>query len=90
MSPPYFPEPLSTHRHDRHFDTPLPGAGAASATKPVTSAAELMIESAIIAEKPTVRWADIVGLDIAKQALHEVIVLPSLRADLFQVCVLPW
>jgi hypothetical protein len=38
-----------------------------------------------VTERPDVRWDDIVGLDKAKQALHEAVVLPSLRADLFQV-----
>lgn len=35
-------------------------------------------------ERPTTRWDDIIGLARVKQALHEAVVLPALRADLFQ------
>jgi hypothetical protein len=69
--------------HD--LSSPLPCAVAGSTSKPAASAVESTIKGAIIAEKPTVHWKDIVGLEKAKQALHEAIVLPSLRADLFQV-----
>jgi spastin len=33
--------------------------------------------------KPNVTWDDIAGLDTAKKALHEIVVLPYLRPDLF-------
>ena len=29
-------------------------------------------------------WSDVAGLPLAKQALHEMVILPTLRADLFQ------
>jgi spastin len=44
--------------------------------------------AAVLAEvldgAPAVRWDDIAGLDTAKQALQEAVILPALRADIFQ------
>ena len=37
----------------------------------------------IMKEKPNVRWADVVGVDDAKNALRESIVYPTKRSDLF-------
>jgi spastin len=34
-------------------------------------------------EKPNVAWNDIAGLESAKSALHEIVVLPNLRPELF-------
>ena len=40
-------------------------------------------EDMLMKEKPDVRWADVVGVDDAKNALRESIVYPSKRPDLF-------
>jgi spastin len=48
------------------------------------AAIDTQIDSEILAEAPNVKWDDIVGLDDAKRALKEAVVLPSLRSDLFQ------
>ena len=37
-----------------------------------------------------VSWDDVAGLRTAKQALVEAVVLPTLRSDIFQVCVWSW
>ncbi|KAJ3326011.1 hypothetical protein HDV06_002396 [Boothiomyces sp. JEL0866] len=37
----------------------------------------------ILVSKPNVKWEDIVGLEQAKSALHEIVVLPYLRPELF-------
>ncbi|KXS19765.1 AAA-domain-containing protein [Gonapodya prolifera JEL478] len=37
----------------------------------------------VLVRSPSVSWDDIVGLDSAKRALKEIIVLPSLRPELF-------
>eukprot|EP01051_Picozoa_sp_SAG22_P005344 SAG22_NODE_315_length_12535_cov_3.240351_3_plen_275_part_00 len=42
-----------------------------------------MIESDIVDSGPAVRFADIAGLEAAKATLHEVVILPVLRPDLF-------
>ncbi|KAI3444665.1 hypothetical protein Pfo_001330 [Paulownia fortunei] len=42
-----------------------------------------MINSVIIDQSPSVKWEDIAGLEMAKQALLEMIILPTKRRDLF-------
>nr|KAJ3416204.1 hypothetical protein HK105_001311 [Polyrhizophydium stewartii] len=41
------------------------------------------ILSEVLVDKPKISWDDIVGLDAAKQALREIVVLPNLRPELF-------
>ncbi|CAI7911320.1 unnamed protein product [Closterium sp. NIES-53] len=43
-----------------------------------------LVEGEIVDARPSVRWDDIVGLEGAKQALQEMVILPALRSDLFQ------
>ncbi|KAJ3127957.1 hypothetical protein HK098_005470 [Nowakowskiella sp. JEL0407] len=38
----------------------------------------------VVVNKPTVSWEDIVGLESAKKALREIVILPSLRPELFK------
>ncbi|SVC97386.1 uncharacterized protein METZ01_LOCUS350240, partial [marine metagenome] len=40
-------------------------------------------EDMVMKEKPDVRWADVIGVDDAKNALRESIVYPNKRPDLF-------
>ncbi|XAR54115.1 Microtubule-severing ATPase [Bertholletia excelsa] len=42
-----------------------------------------MINSVIIDRSPSVKWEDIAGLEKAKQALLEMVILPTKRRDLF-------
>ncbi|TPX38797.1 hypothetical protein SeMB42_g06561, partial [Synchytrium endobioticum] len=37
----------------------------------------------VLDAKPNVAWDDVVGLDAAKQALREIVVLPAMRPELF-------
>ena len=37
----------------------------------------------ILIEKPMIQWKDVVGLDQAKTALYEIVILPYLRPELF-------
>jgi spastin len=37
----------------------------------------------ILIEKPNVTWDDIIGLESAKKALHEAVILPYLRPEIF-------
>ena len=37
----------------------------------------------ILIEKPMIQWKDVVGLDRAKTALYEIVILPYLRPELF-------
>jgi SpoVK/Ycf46/Vps4 family AAA+-type ATPase len=51
-------------------------------TKP-TEGGKSSYEELIMAEKPNVRWEEVVGLDTAKKAVKEAIVYPVQRPDLF-------
>ncbi|XP_073140132.1 uncharacterized protein [Henckelia pumila] len=42
-----------------------------------------MINSVIVEQGPSVKWEDIAGLEMAKQALLEMVILPTKRRDLF-------
>ncbi|XP_058737231.1 uncharacterized protein LOC131609535 [Vicia villosa] len=42
-----------------------------------------MINNAIVDRSPSVRWDDVGGLEKAKQALMEMVILPTKRRDLF-------
>ncbi|KAL2607071.1 hypothetical protein GLYMA_09G267500v4 [Glycine max] len=42
-----------------------------------------MINTAIVDRSPSVRWEDVAGLEKAKQALMEMVILPTKRRDLF-------
>ncbi|KAJ1547856.1 hypothetical protein HK096_010321 [Nowakowskiella sp. JEL0078] len=51
--------------------------------KGVDPAMAKQILDEILIKKPTVSWEDIAGLELAKRSLHEIVVLPSLRPELF-------
>lgn len=48
------------------------------------------LEGAILTEKPNVRWDDIAGLDQAKEALKEAVILPIKFPHLFTGKRTPW
>lgn len=48
------------------------------------------ISSAIISEKPNVRWSDVAGLEGAKQSLKEAVELPLKFPQLFVGARKPW
>lgn len=48
------------------------------------------LEGAIIIEKPHVKWADVAGLDGAKEALKEAVILPIKFPHLFTGKRVPW
>ncbi|KAJ3219914.1 hypothetical protein HDU67_008443 [Dinochytrium kinnereticum] len=49
----------------------------------VDTATANKILNEIVVNGPSVTWSDIVGLDAAKQALREIVILPTLRPELF-------
>ncbi|KAK7294954.1 hypothetical protein RJT34_17854 [Clitoria ternatea] len=59
-----------------------PKSGQASGVNYDTKLVE-MINTAIVDRSPSVRWDDVAGLEKAKQALMEMVILPSKRKDLF-------
>jgi vacuolar protein-sorting-associated protein 4 len=44
----------------------------------------------VITELPNIKWTDVAGLDKAKQALQEAVVLPMKFPQLFQGKRKPW
>lgn len=48
------------------------------------------LEGAIIVEKPKVKWTDVAGLDAAKEALKEAVILPIRFPHLFTGKRVPW
>lgn len=48
------------------------------------------LSSAILKEKPGVKWEDVAGLDAAKEALKEAVILPIKFPQLFQGKRKPW
>ena len=46
--------------------------------------------SAIMTEKPNVKWSDVCGLDRAKATLQEAVILPSKFPQLFVGKIKPW
>ncbi|XP_058223446.1 uncharacterized protein LOC131333115 isoform X2 [Rhododendron vialii] len=57
---------------------PVQGSGSGYDAKLVE-----MINSVIVDRSPSVKWEDIAGLEKAKQALMEMVILPTKRRDLF-------
>lgn len=48
------------------------------------------LSSAIVTEKPNVKWADVAGLEIAKQTLQEAVILPTRFPEMFVGRRTPW
>lgn len=48
------------------------------------------LEGAIVIEKPKVKWSDVAGLDGAKEALKEAVILPIKFPHLFTGKRVPW
>src|SRR5690606_20266352 len=51
---------------------------------------EGQLQSAIVREKPNVRWDDVAGLEKAKEALKEAVILPLKFPQLFVGKRTPW
>ena len=48
------------------------------------------LEDAILKQKPDIKWEDVAGLESAKKALEEAVILPQMYPQLFQGKVKPW
>mgnify|MGYP001804349522 CR=1 FL=1 len=49
-----------------------------------------MLTGAIVMEKPNVKWDDVAGLNAAKEALKEAVILPIKFPHLFKGNRKPW
>ncbi|XP_042211352.1 spastin-like isoform X2 [Homarus americanus] len=63
--------------------TPTHRRSASASMKGVDTKLAHGIMDEIIDSSPPVTWDDIAGQQIAKKALHEIVILPSLRPELF-------
>lgn len=50
----------------------------------------IFIEGAIVIEKPNISWSDVAGLEGAKEALKEAVILPIKFPHLFTGKRKPW
>merc|ERR1712086_406496 len=48
------------------------------------------LSSAIVTEKPNIKWSDVSGLEAAKESLKEAIIMPIKFPELFQGSREPW
>lgn len=48
------------------------------------------LQGAILSDKPNIKWEDVAGLDLAKEALKEAVILPIKFPHLFQGKRQPW
>jgi vacuolar protein-sorting-associated protein 4 len=48
------------------------------------------LEGAIVVEKPNIKWSDVIGLEGAKEALEEAVILPIKFPQLFTGKRTPW
>jgi vacuolar protein-sorting-associated protein 4 len=67
-------------------ETPPPSKAPSPKTDEISDA----ISSVIVKEKPNVKWEDVAGMEEAKAALREAIILPMSRPDLFKGARKPW
>jgi len=57
---------------------------------PETKKLQGKLEGAIVIEKPNVKWTDVIGLEGAKEALKEAVILPIKFPHLFTGKRTPW
>lgn len=67
-----------------------PSSSTAASSKESEDEIESAISSVIVREKPNVKWEDVAGMENAKRALREAIILPMSRPDLFKGARKPW
>ena len=48
------------------------------------------LESAIVTEKPNIKWDDVAGLENAKKSLQEAVILPMKFPEIFTGARKPW
>ncbi len=71
---------------------PSSASAGSSVSKPQEPDDEISgaISSVIVREKPNVKWEDVAGMESAKRALREAVILPMSRPDWFKGARKPW
>ncbi|EGD74990.1 skd/vacuolar sorting protein [Salpingoeca rosetta] len=62
----------------------------ASGLNPERKQLRQALESAVVIEKPNIAWKDVAGLDSAKEALQEAVILPMRLPQMFKGKREPW
>jgi len=71
--------------------TPAKGGGDESSKEETeTDKLEKKLANVILSDKPNVKWGDVAGLDAAKRALKEAVILPANFPQLFTGKRRPW
>lgn len=71
--------------NDKESDSDEDGEG-----DPEKKKMQAKLEGAIVMEKPNVSWNDVAGLELAKEALKEAVILPIKFPQLFTGKRTPW
>ncbi|KAF2601162.1 hypothetical protein F2Q70_00025672 [Brassica cretica] len=67
-----------------------PKEGGGDGEDPEQSKLRAGLDSAIVREKPNIKWTDVAGLESAKQALQEAVILPVKFPQFFTGKRRPW
>ncbi|XP_052192782.1 uncharacterized protein LOC127801575 isoform X2 [Diospyros lotus] len=82
-----FPKSAGSHRHGSVLRSQTNNVVSSKPAQDTGSGCDSklveMINSTIVDRSPSVKWEDIAGLEKAKQALLEMVILPTKRKDLF-------
>jgi vacuolar protein-sorting-associated protein 4 len=84
------PNPNPTPRHPSTAPTPPSPPSSGQPSDPSSDPLRSRIESAIIVEQPSVKFADVAGLDAAKRSLDEAVFMPLRYPQLFTGERTPW
>ncbi len=68
----------------------VPNNGGAKPEDKEKKEFEDALKGAIVTEKPNVKWSDVAGLENAKRALQEAIILPTKFPEIFVGLRKPW
>lgn len=69
---------------------PVASSGGGGGDDDGDSKLEKALESVILIEKPNVSWDDVAGLELAKEALKEAVILPIHFPQMFNDTFTPW
>lgn len=81
---------IAEQKNPKAVPNPAKGDDSKDSDDAETKKMQNALSSAILSEKPNVRWDDIAGLEAAKEALKEAVILPIKFPHLFSGKRTPW